>query len=92
MGNLDIKFRTVWQRLIYFIFQKAAQKAEPVASSSSMESEIKTSKEDLEEEEDETEKGKLKPNIGNGADLPNYKWTQTLQEVEVSITIIMKQH
>jgi len=38
-----------------------------------------------EDEDDPKEKGKLKPNSGNGCDLPNYRWTQTLSDIEVSI-------
>lgn len=41
----------------------------------------------IEEDEDEKEKGKLLPNNGNGCNLDNYKWTQTLQEVEVTVPL-----
>jgi len=56
---------------------------EAVASSS----EIGDGDKSQDEEEDEAEKGKLLPNSGNGADMPNYRWVQTLSEIEIRIPL-----
>lgn len=37
--------------------------------------------------DDDDEPDKLKPNIGNGCDLPNYRWTQTLGDLEILIPL-----
>jgi len=56
--------------------------AKPEKNSSKNEEE---EKKDGEEEEDEEDKGKLLPNYGNGCDLDDYSWVQTLEEIELKV-------
>lgn len=71
--------------LFIFLLQKLVKEspAVPGPSGSSTSTNVKEENMD-DEEEDEKDKNKLRPNSGNGADLPNYKWSQALHDLEVS--------
>lgn len=63
--------------------EKSKNKKEPINGCESSEEESESLKE--KGKEDEENDGKLTPNSGNGYDFPNYRWTQTLQDIEVRV-------
>ncbi|XP_391855.2 nuclear migration protein nudC [Apis mellifera] len=68
--------------------KKSVKESPAVPGPSGDNAESSKKEEDAEdEEEDEKEKNKLRPNSGNGADLPNYRWTQTLQDLEIKVPL-----
>nr|XP_033340596.1 nuclear migration protein nudC [Megalopta genalis] len=72
------------------IDSKKAEKEAPAVpgpSGDNADGEKKDENMEDDEEEDEVEKNKLRPNSGNGADLKNYQWTQTLRDLEIRIPL-----
>lgn len=65
--------------------KRPAQVPPPKAESMPKNKEVKTDEVKKEETKEEEEDKGLAPNVGNGADLDRYSWTQTLEEVTVMV-------